>query len=584
MTLEGANPLDHGIPLEDLQQKQGRAGSCHLHRHGGYQNGPMSPLEDDSEIELCNSNQRPADGSAADNRSLWTEGSSETAEHHQLPLTAQNLAMAVAMAGLSNSDTLSLAVFRALWRQALPHQSEEVARRECSKLFTEIDIDHSDTVEYDELINFLGRAEEREMMSKKTVDPKLWREKMWYLFGFGQVAMKRRTHRYASLVIRLITQAAIIISIAVLMIDSLPSLQEEGRETEGTTVTNIIETCCVAIFTFEFVCWCISYPSVEEGRTCKGFFTESATWVDLLSILPFYLRISHILPHSRSSAFVSVRIIRFLIRSFRVIRVLKLGRKSSTLGLLGQAITRSAPYLWWLNLMILMAMSVSSSFLFYAEREEAFFDHKLEKWVRRNDSSYVDRGQPTAFQSVPDTMWWAVVTLTTVGYGDKVPITPIGKVIGGVTMLTGLLLMGFPVTILTGSFQELLVEHQASIQLDSNCLEFKRGLIQFMTKMHELKYSTKALLTSPTRKTQQGSFDDEALARIEGHLCGFFSMCETRFRGMESRLQRLEGMSESILRQLSRVHIIDNNENTPYGDWVAPSDSGRASCSSEKHV
>ena len=64
--------------------------------------------------------------------------------------------------------------------------------------------------------------------------------------------------------------------------------------------------------------------------------------------------------------------------------------------------------------------------------------------------------QPEKFGTIPDAMWWAVVTLTTVGYGDVVPITPLGKVIAGVIAIMGLGMLALPVGIIATSFAEVI--------------------------------------------------------------------------------------------------------------------------------
>ena len=64
--------------------------------------------------------------------------------------------------------------------------------------------------------------------------------------------------------------------------------------------------------------------------------------------------------------------------------------------------------------------------------------------------------QPDRFGTIPDAMWWAVVTLTTVGYGDVVPVTPLGKVVAGFTALLGLVMLALPIGIIATSFAEVI--------------------------------------------------------------------------------------------------------------------------------
>lgn len=64
-------------------------------------------------------------------------------------------------------------------------------------------------------------------------------------------------------------------------------------------------------------------------------------------------------------------------------------------------------------------------------------------------------GTSTPFFSIPSSMWWAMVTMTTVGYGDDYPVTKLGQLIGMCTMLTGILLIALPVAIVGSEFQEV---------------------------------------------------------------------------------------------------------------------------------
>jgi voltage-gated potassium channel len=77
---------------------------------------------------------------------------------------------------------------------------------------------------------------------------------------------------------------------------------------------------------------------------------------------------------------------------------------------------------------------------------------------------YVERdAQPEAFSSIPATMWWGVATLTTVGYGDVVPITPLGKVLGGLFAIVGVGLFALPAGILSSGFYEIMHQKDAKV-------------------------------------------------------------------------------------------------------------------------
>ena len=76
------------------------------------------------------------------------------------------------------------------------------------------------------------------------------------------------------------------------------------------------------------------------------------------------------------------------------------------------------------------------------------------------DINLIEAGDTTVVVSIPDAMWWALVTMTTVGYGDKYPHTNGGKVIAGISALTGMLMIALPVAVLGNNFQTVYDLHQ----------------------------------------------------------------------------------------------------------------------------
>ena len=86
-------------------------------------------------------------------------------------------------------------------------------------------------------------------------------------------------------------------------------------------------------------------------------------------------------------------------------------------------------------------MFVYSTLLYYAEQTQEEFDEDKKKWFYTDKSS--DPGKESPFQSIPHTLWWSIVTMTTVGYGDTFPITPLGKMTAGFTMICGIFVSFF---------------------------------------------------------------------------------------------------------------------------------------------
>ncbi len=133
-----------------------------------------------------------------------------------------------------------------------------------------------------------------------------------------------------------------------------------------------------------------------------------------------------------------------LLRAFRLLRVLrlaKLGRMSSAWRHIGEAITSRRAELF-LSLFAGIGLMVFSATLLYLAEGDA---------------------QPDKFGSIPRALWWAVATLTTIGYGDIYPVTPIGKLLASVTAVTSIGLIALPTGILAAAFSDAMTRHRERV-------------------------------------------------------------------------------------------------------------------------
>lgn len=180
----------------------------------------------------------------------------------------------------------------------------------------------------------------------------------------------------------------------------------------------------VAVFTVEYGLrlWVSTeHPALARmtpWRARRRFATSPLAVIDLLAILPFFLAL--VLP------LVDLRVLRI----FRLLRLLKLARYSPALATLGRVVADERRALL-AGLLIMVALLVVSATAMY----------QAERLV-----------QPDLFGSIPQAMWWAMATLTTVGYGDAVPITAVGRLIGGIVMVFGLGMFALPVAIIASGF------------------------------------------------------------------------------------------------------------------------------------
>lgn len=179
----------------------------------------------------------------------------------------------------------------------------------------------------------------------------------------------------------------------------------------------------IAIFTLEYLArlWvCTEHLPPRRytpWRARAMFATRPFMVIDLLVILPYYLSMLLAL---------DLRVLRVL----RLLRFLKLARFSPAIELLLRVIYVERRALFG-TLVLLAGLVILAATLMYV----------VERQV-----------QPDHFGSVPDSMWWAIVTLATVGYGDVVPVTSLGKLIAGVVMVFGLAMFALPISILATGF------------------------------------------------------------------------------------------------------------------------------------
>jgi len=179
------------------------------------------------------------------------------------------------------------------------------------------------------------------------------------------------------------------------------------------------------VFTIEYALRLWSCTVVEEfkdpvrGRI-KFIFTPLSI-IDLLAILPFYLPL--LIP--------DLRFVRSL-RLFRLLRILKLSRYNESLRTLGHVIKSKKEDLIVIFSTVLILLFLASSMIYFVEHE----------------------AQPEAFPNIPESMWWGVITLTTVGYGDVYPVTFMGKLLGALLAILGIGIFALPAGILASGFSE----------------------------------------------------------------------------------------------------------------------------------
>lgn len=212
--------------------------------------------------------------------------------------------------------------------------------------------------------------------------------------------------------------ALIILNVIALILESYESLN-----TNYKWFFNVFEYFSVGIFTIEYLIriW-VSDKTKEDKRERLNYAFSTLGIIDLIAILPTYL--PFIFPFD-------LRVVRIL-RLFRLLRIFKLGRYSKSLKTIRYIFKETKSELSITVFVTFVLMVLSSTLMYYIEHDD----------------------QPEQFSNIGDAFWWAVATLTTVGYGDVYPVTPLGKFLSGVIALIGIGFVALPTGIISSAFIE----------------------------------------------------------------------------------------------------------------------------------
>ena len=199
-------------------------------------------------------------------------------------------------------------------------------------------------------------------------------------------------------------------------------------------ISKNIEIVSVIIFTIEYILrvWTadLFYKDKPAVTARIKYIFSFMAIIDLLAILPFYL------PMIIS---IDLRVLRTL-RIIRLFRIFKINRYVTALNTIGKVFKNKASQLISSMAVVFMLMLIASVVMYNVEHE----------------------AQPEQFKNVFQAMWWAVATLTTVGYGDIYPVTVLGKVLSAVIAILGIGLVAVPTGIITSGFSEIITYEKRS--------------------------------------------------------------------------------------------------------------------------
>ncbi|XP_031171117.1 potassium voltage-gated channel subfamily A member 7 [Sander lucioperca] len=279
-----------------------------------------------------------------------------------------------------------------------------------------------------------AKEEERPLPSNEI------QKRLWMLFEHPESSSGAR-------IIAIISVMVIVVSILIFCLETLPDFRNEKETREAyfykyhSQAKNIsenmplphsvfhdpfflVETVCICWFSFELLMRFACSPSKMY------FFKDVMNIIDFSAILPFFVTLgTELAKDNDASPATSLAIIR-VIRLVRVFRIFKLSRHSKGLQILGQTLKASMRELGLLIFFLFIGVIIFSSAIYFAEA-----DHT-----------------DTHFISIPHAFWWAVVTMTTVGYGDMYPATVWGKLVGSMCAIAGVLTISLPVPVIVSNF------------------------------------------------------------------------------------------------------------------------------------
>ncbi|XP_077807939.1 voltage-gated potassium channel KCNC4 isoform X5 [Macaca mulatta] len=203
------------------------------------------------------------------------------------------------------------------------------------------------------------------------------------------------------------------------------------REVETEPILTYIEGVCVLWFTLEFLVRIVCCPDTLD------FVKNLLNIIDFVAILPFYLEVglSGLSSKAARDVLGFLRVVRFV----RILRIFKLTRHFVGLRVLGHTLRASTNEFLLLIIFLALGVLIFATMIYYAERIGA----------RPSDPRGNDH---TDFKNIPIGFWWAVVTMTTLGYGDMYPKTWSGMLVGALCALAGVLTIAMPVPVIVNNF------------------------------------------------------------------------------------------------------------------------------------
>ncbi|KAA0154297.1 hypothetical protein FNF29_02517 [Cafeteria roenbergensis] len=217
---------------------------------------------------------------------------------------------------------------------------------------------------------------------------------------------------WASQLISWWLMAAIIVSVTTFVVETVPGVHRQHDQ-----LFSNIESVCMIHFVIEFALRLLSCPNLVK------FGTDVMNIIDFVAILPFFLELAMQGDTQGTAVIRAVRLV-------RVFRVVKVSRYLAWLRVFAATVHASVAPLGMILFVIGLLVILLSSAAYFAER-----------------------GESPGFDSIPESMWWCVVTMTTIGFGRSVPRTLLGKLVGSIAATCGVVILAIPISVIATNFQ-----------------------------------------------------------------------------------------------------------------------------------
>ncbi|XP_029645925.1 potassium voltage-gated channel protein Shaw-like [Octopus sinensis] len=285
--------------------------------------------------------------------------------------------------------------------------------------------------------------------------------------------LSNHNYSFLSKVYGIISLSFVIVSILTFIVETHPFFKTRGdrdilgrRYRQSNSTTNgddpeteanmphisivFMDVICLTFFTLEFILRLICAP-----KKCKFFFTF-LNMVDLAALLPDFIEIILIKNINYDFIFYIT-----LLRLIRILRIFRLIRHIPGLWVMMYTLKASLEELMLMCIFLLVGMIIFASLIFFVGEDR--------------------------FSNIPMSLWWALITMTTVGYGDMVPSTNLGYVVGSFCALTGLLMIGFTVPIIVNHFVLNYTHMQSATKSEMRQKHRQKELEEERKLMGELK-------------------------------------------------------------------------------------------------